>query len=100
MGFLVQREDKTSVQEMFNVAWGTVGQIVERVRHRHRPDDPLENLMAIGVDEVSYRKGHKDVTTVTDQLSAQIVWAAEGKNAATPQSSSTRWAQSAAPRSR
>ena len=86
VGFLVQRCDKTSVQEMFNVAWVTVGQIVERVRHRHRPDDPLEGLMAIGVDELSYRKGHKYVTTVTDQLSGQIVWAAEGKNAATLQS--------------
>ena len=83
VGFLVQRCDKTSVQEMFNVAWVTVGQIVERVRHRHRPDDPLESLMAIGIDELSYRKGHKYVTTVTDQLSGQIVWAAEGKNADT-----------------
>ena len=86
VGFLVQRCDKTSVQEMFNVAWVTVGQIVERVRHRHRPDDPLDGLMAIGIDELSYRKGHKYVTTVTDQLSGQIVWAAEGKNAATLQS--------------
>ena len=83
VGFLVQRCDKTSVQEMFNVAWVTVGQIVERVRHRHRPDDPLEGLLAIGIDELSYRKGHKYVTTVTDQLSGQIVWAAEGKNADT-----------------
>ena len=58
MGFLVQRCDKTSVQEMFTVAWVPVGQIVERVRPRHRPDDPLEGLMAIGGDELSYRKGH------------------------------------------
>ena len=83
VGFLVQRCDKTSVQEMFNVAWVTVGQIVERVRHRHRPDDPLEGLTALGIDELSYRKGHKYVTTVTDHLSGQIVWAAEGKNAET-----------------
>ncbi len=81
--FLVQRCDKTSVQEMFSVAWVTVGQIVERVIQRHRPDDPLEGLTAIGIDELSYRKGHKYVTTVTDQLSGRIVWAAEGKNAAT-----------------
>ena len=69
VGFLVQRCDKTSVQEMFNIAWVTVGQIVERVVHRHRPGDPLEGLLAIGVDELSYRKGHKYVTTVTDLLS-------------------------------
>ena len=83
VGFLVQRCDQTSVQEKFRVAWVTVGQIVERVMQRHRPDDPLDGLMAIGIDELSYRKGHKYVTTVTDQLSGRIVWAAEGKNAAT-----------------
>lgn len=83
VGFLVQRCDKTSVQEMFNIAWRTVGQIVERVVQRHRPGDPLEGLTAIGIDELSYRKGHKYVTTVTDQLTGQIVWAHEGKNAET-----------------
>ena len=86
VGFLVQRCDKTSVQEMFSVAWVTVGQIVERVLQRHRPDDPLEGLTVIGIDELSYRKGHKYVTTVTDQLSGRIVWAAEGKSAKTLQS--------------
>jgi transposase len=59
VGFLVQRCDKTSVQEMFGIAWVTVGQIVERVVHRHRPGDPLDGLTAIGIDELSYRKGHK-----------------------------------------
>ena len=83
VGFLVQRCDKTSVQETFSVAWVTVGQIVERVMQRHRPADPLDGLMAIGIDELSYRKGHKYVTTVTDQLSGQMVWAAAGKNAET-----------------
>ena len=83
VGFLVQRCDQTSVQEMFRVAWVTVGRIVARVRQRHRPDDPLDGLMAIGIDELSYRKGHQYVTTVTDQLSGRIVWAADGKNAAT-----------------
>ena len=83
VGFLVQRCDKTSVQEMFNIAWRTVGQIVERVVRRHRCGDPLDGLTAIGVDELSYRKGHKYVTTVTNQLTGQIVWAQEGKNAQT-----------------
>ena len=83
VGFLVQRCDKTSVQEMFNIAWKTVGQIVKRVVHRHRPGDALNGLTAIGIDELSYRKGHKYVTTVTDQLTGQIVWAKEGKNAQT-----------------
>ena len=83
VGFLVPRCDTTSVQEMFDSAWVTVGQIVERVMQRQRPADPLDGLMAIGIDELSYRKGHKYVTTVTDQLSGRIVWAADGKNAET-----------------
>ncbi len=83
VAFLAQRCDKTSVQDMFRIAWKTVGRIIERVVHRYRPEDPLDGLTAIGVDELSYRKGHKYVTTVTDHGSGRIVWAAEGKNAET-----------------
>jgi transposase len=83
VGFLTQRCDKTSVQEMFSIAWVTVGQIVKRVVGRYRPGDPLDGLRLIGVDELSYRKGHNYVTTVTDHESGRIVWAKEGKNAET-----------------
>lgn len=83
VGFLVQRCDKTSVQDMFNIAWRTVGRIVERVVRRHQARDPLDGLTAIGIDELSYRRGHKYVTTVTNQLTGEIVWAHEGKNAET-----------------
>jgi transposase len=83
VGFLTQRCDKTSVQEMFRIAWVTVGQIVKRVVGRYRPGDPLDGLKLIGIDELSYRKGHNYVTTVTDHESGRIVWAKEGKNAET-----------------
>jgi transposase len=83
VAFLVQRCDKTSVQEMFNIAWVTVGQIVKRVVQRYHPGDPLDGLTAIGIDEISYRKGHKYVTTITDHNTGRIVWAKEGKNAET-----------------
>ena len=79
MSFLVQRCDKTSVQELFSDAWVTVGQILEQVRQRYQPADPLDGLLAIGVDELSYRKGHKYVTTVTDQVSGQMVFSASGE---------------------
>jgi transposase len=83
VGFLTQRCDKTSVKEMFSIAWVTVGRIVERVVGRYRHGDPLDGLRLIGVDELSYRKGHNYVTTVTDHESGQIVWSKEGKNAET-----------------
>lgn len=83
VGYLVQRCDKTSVHEFFQVAWRTVGTILERVYKRHRPEDPLIGLTHIGVDEVSYRKGHRYLTLVSNHKTRRIIWAKEGKNAET-----------------
>jgi transposase len=83
VGFLAQRCDKTSVTQMFRIAWATVGQIIERVLDRHRPDDPLAGVQHLGVDELSYRKGHRYLTLVTDHYTQRIIWAREGKSADT-----------------
>jgi transposase len=81
--FMAQRTDKTSVKEFFGIAWPTVGQIIDRVVQRIRPEISLENLKRIGVDEISHRKGHRYLTLVTDHDTNRIVWAMEGKSAAT-----------------
>jgi transposase len=83
VGYLVQRCDKTSVQEVFQIAWRTVGSIIERVYKRHRREDPMEGLINVGVDEVSYRKGHRYLTLVSNHDTGRIVWAQEGKSAET-----------------
>jgi transposase len=83
VGYLAQRTDKTAVVELMGIAWYTVGSIVERVVGRLSPPDRLANLRVIGVDELSYRKHHKYVTIITDHDSGKVVWAREGKSAAT-----------------
>lgn len=83
VGYLVQRCDKTSVQEVFQIAWRTVGTIIERVYKRHRHEDPMEGLKNIGVDEVSYRKGHRYLTLVSNHDTGRIIWAKEGKSSET-----------------
>ena len=83
VAYLGQRCDKSSVEQQLGIAWRTVGRIIERVVARKRPGDPLANLTAIGVDELSYRKHHHYVTLVTDQLEGHIVWGSEGKSAET-----------------
>jgi transposase len=83
VGHLVQCCDKTSVQKVFRITWRTVGRIVERVYKRHRPEDPLEALKNIGVDEVSYRKGHRYLTLVSNHDTGRIVWAKKGKTSDT-----------------
>src|SRR5207247_8697644 len=42
----------------------------------------LDGLELIGVDEVSYGADHKFLTGVADHATGGIVWAAEGRNAA------------------
>jgi transposase len=66
------------------ISWRTVGGIVERVAEEERIlTKPLANLRRIGIDEVSYRKGHKYLTIVVDHDSGRVVWARRGRDEAT-----------------
>ena len=83
VAYLAQRADKTTISTMMRVAWATVGSIIERVVARVRPGDALDGLRLIGVDELSYRRHHQYVTVVVDHERGAVVWAREGKDAAT-----------------
>ena len=61
-----------------------MARIVVRVVATSIDDARLEGLYRIGVDEVSYRKGHRYLTVVADHdREGAVVWAAEGRDAAT-----------------
>ncbi len=82
--FLAQGTDKTTVTKLMRIGWKTVGKIIQRVVRRQRGDvDRLDGLRLIGVDELSYRRHHEYVTVVVDHERGVVVWAAEGKTAAT-----------------
>ncbi|MCP4591268.1 MAG: ISL3 family transposase [bacterium] len=83
IAYWAQRTDKTSITAAFRIAWYTVGNCIERVVARLRPEDPLADLRVIGADEISYRKHHRYLTTVVDLQRGKVVWAKEGKNAKT-----------------
>jgi transposase len=83
VAYLTQRCDKSSVQETMRIGWQTVGAIVERVVERTHDGDPLDGLRRLGIDELSYRKGHRYLTVVVDQDTGMPVWAADGKSADT-----------------
>ena len=51
----------------------------------HLDERRLERLVAIGVDEISYRRHHRYLTTVADHRTGAIVWCAPGRNSATLQ---------------
>jgi transposase len=84
VAWLAQRTDKTAVCTLMRCSWQAVATIVTRVVAEHIDDTRLDRLYRIGVDEVSYRKGHRYLTVVADHdRGGAVVWAAEGKSAAT-----------------
>lgn len=81
VAWLAQRMDKTAVTKLLRTSWETVAGIVGRVVDEHLDTRRLEGLYRIGVDEVSYRKGHRFLTVVADHDQAGVVvWAGEGKD--------------------
>src|SRR5919106_2219094 len=83
VGWLATTMDKTAICRLVRIDWDTVGRIIERVMDDGLDPERLESLFEIGVDEVSWRKRHKYLTLVSDHRRRQVVWGAEGRDAAT-----------------
>jgi transposase len=84
VAWFVTHTSKSAVAEVMRVAWRSVGSIITRVVADARAaKDPFEGLARIGIDEISYRKGHKYLTVVVDHDSGRLVWAAVGRDKAT-----------------
>ena len=81
--YLAQVTDKTKVTKLMGITWRTVGKIVERVVARELDPTRLDGLRHIGVDEFSYRKRHRYLTTVVDHDRRRVVWAAPNRTSAT-----------------
>jgi transposase len=85
VAWLAQQMAKTPVAGLLRIGWDTVGRIVERVIADHLDERRLDGLVAIGVDEISYRRGQRYLTSVVDHRAGAIVWCAPGRNAETLQ---------------
>jgi transposase len=69
---------------LLRVTWRTVSDIVERVvAERAERVDLLAGLRRVGIDEISYRKGHRYLLAVVDHDTGRLVWAAPGRDQAT-----------------
>ena len=83
VAWLTREMNITAVTRLVHISWVTVGDIVKRVVRRKLPEGRLERLYLIGLDEVSYRKGHKYISIIADHQSGSPVWMAEGRSQAT-----------------
>jgi transposase len=75
---------KTAVTYLLRIAWRTVGAIVVRVVADARlKTDPFDGLVRIGIDEISFKRGHHYLTVVVDHDTGRLVWAAPGRDTKT-----------------
>lgn len=65
---------------LLRISWNTIGPIISRMRADLDPNPAARfgNLVRIGVDETSYKKGHKYITVVINHDTGKVIWAHEG----------------------
>jgi transposase len=83
VAWLASVTSKSAVTDLMRVAWRTVGSIITRVIDDATAlADPLDGLVRIGIDEISYKRGHKYMTVIVDHDTRRLVWAYPGKDKA------------------
>ena len=84
VAWLATQCSKSAVTELMRIAWRTVGAIITRVwTDVEALGDRFAGLRRIGIDEISYKKGHRYLTIVVDHDTGRLVWAAPGRDKAT-----------------
>ncbi len=84
VAWLATQTSKTAACELMRIAWRTVGAIITRYwADTAAAVDQFAGLRKIGIDEISYKKGHKYLTVVVDHDTGRLVWAAPGRDKAT-----------------
>lgn len=73
--------NKLAASRRYGISWRAVNGMCERiVSEALGRTDLLNGLLAISIDEVKYKKGHRYLTVVCDHLTGKVVWAAKGRS--------------------
>jgi transposase len=81
--WLAQQAAFSVISRLLRVTWRSVAAIVRRVVASELARRSLRELYAIGVDEISYRRGQRYLTLVADHADGAVVWAGKGRGAGT-----------------
>ncbi len=78
--WLALKTTANSVAECFRIKWDTVGSITRRVQKSMEEGLPnrFDGLIEIGIDETSYKKGHKYMTVIVNHKTGALIWAKKG----------------------
>ena len=81
LAFWAQRLSWSEVANVFQTSWDTVFSAVEWVVAWGRENQSMEEVSAIGVDEIAYKKGHRYLTMVYQigDGCRRLLWIGEGR---------------------
>jgi transposase len=79
---LAQVTTLSAVSRLLGVGWHLVKEIVKQDLKRQVKKRRFGKVRLIAVDEIAAKKGHKYLTVVTDLESGEVIFVAEGKDAA------------------
>ena len=70
---------RSAVSNYMRIDWATVGRCISRTLNDIEPERSrrLNGLVNIGIDETSYKKGHKYITVVVNHDTNTVVWIGE-----------------------
>ena len=84
VGWLAAACSKTTITALMRISWRTVGTIIAPVAgEAAAATDRLAGLRRIGIDEISYKRGHKYLVIVVDHDTGLLIWAAPGRETRT-----------------
>ena len=71
---------RSVVAQLMRIDWKSVGPVCKRVYDGldDEAGDRFDGLVRIGIDETSYKKGHKYMTVVLNHDTGRVVWCAKG----------------------
>ena len=73
--------NKQAAADRYGISWRAVNSMCVRVAEEALGQlDLLDGLVAVAIDEVKYKKGHKYLTVVCDHVTGRVVWAARGRS--------------------
>lgn len=79
MAWFAVHASKKVVAVLMRIDWKSVGGVCKRVYDRldGQAGNRFDGLVRIGIDETSYKKGHRYMTVVLDHDTGRIVWCGE-----------------------
>jgi transposase len=79
VAWLTLNSSASVVSALMRVEWKTVGNIAKRLYDDRKGKAPsmLDKLVNIGIDETSYKKGHKYMTVIVNHDTGKLIWAAQ-----------------------